>query len=63
MEGIRKYHVNFVIVVERPPVEYFLPPEYDCFEMLSKEYAGVFHLEYHGTRFSIYRVSDEKMDT
>lgn len=63
MDGIRKYHVNFIIVVERPPVEYFLPPEYDCFETLSKEYAGVFHLEYRGARFSIYGVADEKIDT
>jgi hypothetical protein len=63
IKGIRKYHVKFIIIVERPPIEYFLPPEGASFQKLLDKYPGTFYLADRGPRFRIYGVSGEKKDT
>jgi len=55
MEGIRKYHVDFVIVNEREN-SYWLPPEQDCFAPLFSAYPRAFRLVHEGPRFRIFEI-------
>jgi hypothetical protein len=58
MDGIRRHKVNFIVVIDRTQ-QYWLPPERDCFQGLSKKYPEAFHLVYHDPEFDIYEVSNE----
>ncbi len=60
MDGIQKYKVNFIIVIERSQ-EYYLPPESVCFRALSRAYPRAFHLLYHDPSFDIYEVSADPL--
>src|SRR5437870_4776592 len=57
MDGIQKHKVNFIVVIHRN-VEYWLPPEHDCFKGLSEAYPGAFRLAYDDPSFNIYEVSN-----
>jgi hypothetical protein len=58
MDGISKYHVGFIIVLDRGQDNYWLPPELDCFIRLSAEYPGAFKVVQQGPREKIYAVMD-----
>ena len=53
MDGIRKYKVNYVILIRRKH-SYFLPPEEDCFAAVLKENASSFHLVVDTPEYRIY---------
>ena len=55
MDGIRRYHVEFVVVARHQP-SYWLPTEVYCFQALEQDYPGVFHLSHRGPDDSVYEV-------
>ena len=59
MEGIRKYHVDWVIVTVKD-YNYWLPSEPDCFEPLLREYPGEFQLAHEGPQYRIFAVVGHK---
>jgi hypothetical protein len=56
MNGIMKYHVDFVVVVERGDATYWRPGEDRCFERLIDRYPSRFALVQQGTRERVYAV-------
>jgi hypothetical protein len=57
MEGIRKYHVGFVIVIDRAQNSYWRPAEEDCFERLSSAYPEAFKLVQEGAHERVFEVA------
>jgi hypothetical protein len=57
-EGIRKYKVNYVILIRRKQ-SYFLPPEEDCFAAVLMENASSFLLAAETARYQIYKRNGE----
>jgi hypothetical protein len=55
MEGIRKYKVNYVILIRRKQ-SYFLPPEEDCFAAVLAENAKAFLPAVETASYRIYEV-------
>ena len=55
MEGIRKYNVNYVILIRRKQ-SYFLPPEEDCFAALLANNASEFRLVADTPKYRIYKI-------
>ena len=55
MEGIRKYNVNYVILIRRK-LSYFLPTEEDCFASLLANYGSEFRLVADTPEYRIYKV-------
>jgi len=53
MEGIRKYKVNYVILIRRKK-SYYLPPEEDCFAAVLAQNASAFRLVTETPSFRIY---------
>jgi hypothetical protein len=53
MEGIRKYKVNYVILIRRKQ-SYFLPPEEDCFAAMLAQNANAFRLVAETSGYRIY---------
>jgi hypothetical protein len=53
MDGIRKYKVNYVILVRRKQ-SYFLPPEENCFAAVLARDAGAFRLVVETSGYRIY---------
>jgi hypothetical protein len=53
MDGIRKYKVNYVVLVHRRQ-SYFLPPEEDCFAAVLAAHANAFRLVSETSSFRIY---------
>jgi hypothetical protein len=53
MEGIRKYKVNYVILVRRK-LSYFLPPEEDCFAAVLAGREHEFRLVVETPSYRIY---------
>ncbi len=60
MDGIRRYKVNYIIVIERYE-EYWLPPEPVCFKALSDKYPEAFRLVYRDPHFSLYEVRNQSL--
>ena len=58
MEGIRRHRVEFVVVIDRES-SYWLPPEGDCFNELTRAYPGRFGLVHESPRLKIFRVSGD----
>jgi hypothetical protein len=58
MEGIRRYHVQYIVVITRRWY-YYLPPETLCFELLDKAYPGSFRLVHSDGQVRIYQVLPE----
>jgi hypothetical protein len=56
MDGIAKYHVDWVVVVERED-SYFLPADDACFARLEETYPGAFRLVHRGPNNRIYQVT------
>jgi hypothetical protein len=55
MEGIRRYKVDYAIVVRRRE-SYYLPPDEACFAPLLEAYPDAFHLVYQDPQFRIFQV-------
>ncbi len=55
MDGIRKYNVQYIIVVDRTD-SYYLPPERSCFEPLYRAYREVFRLVHESPQVRIFEV-------
>jgi lipid-A-disaccharide synthase-like uncharacterized protein len=55
MDGIRRYHVEFVVVARHQP-SYWLPTEVDCLQALQQAYPGVFRLSHRGPDNYVYEV-------
>jgi hypothetical protein len=55
MEGIRKHHIGYVVVIDRDQY-YYLPPETTCFDLLNKAYPRAFRLAEAGDHVKIYEV-------
>lgn len=53
MEGIRRYKVNYVVLIRRKQ-SYFLPPEEDCFAAVLADNPGAFRLASENTKFRVY---------
>jgi hypothetical protein len=56
MEGIRKYNVNYVILIRRK-LSYFLPPEEDCFAPLLANYGSEFRLVADTPKYQIFKTA------
>jgi hypothetical protein len=56
MEGIRKYKVNYVILIHRKQ-SYFLPPEEDCFAAVLAANPNTFRLVVESARYRIYKAN------
>lgn len=56
MDGIRRYHVEFVVVTRHQP-SYWLPAEVDCIQALQKAYPGAFRLSHRGPDNSVFQVA------
>ena len=56
MQGIREYHVQFVVVTY-PSWNCWIPTDYDTFRYLQAAYPSVFHLVHQAPRDSIYEVA------
>jgi hypothetical protein len=56
MEGIKKYRIDFVVVVRRQN-SYYLPADDDSFALLLATYPDAFHLLHHGPEFRIFAVA------
>jgi hypothetical protein len=57
MEGILRHQVDFVIVVRRGDLSYYLPPDDDCFAALLAAYPDAFRLVYRVPDFRIFQVT------
>ncbi len=57
MEGIRKYKVNYVVLIRRKQ-SYFLPPEEDCFAAVLAENANAFRLVIETKGYRIYKTEE-----
>jgi hypothetical protein len=57
MDGIRRLHVDFIVVVRRT-FSFYLPPETDCFTPLIVAFPNAFQLETVETDFRVFRVTD-----
>jgi hypothetical protein len=55
MDGIRKYHIQYVILIERG-FNYYLPPETVCFSLLEKAYPQNFRLVENQGHVKIFEV-------
>ena len=55
MEGIRKHHIDYVIVINRDQY-YYLPPETTCFDLLYNAYPQAFRLAEANGHAKIYEV-------
>jgi hypothetical protein len=55
MEGIRKHHIGYVVVIDRNSY-YYLPPETACFDLLDKAYPQAFRLAEANGHVKIYEV-------
>src|SRR5262249_49704815 len=58
MDGIRRHHVEYVVVIKRG-FNYYLPPETTCFDLLHAAYPDAFRLEDANVPVKIYRVLAE----
>ena len=58
MEGIRKYGVQFVIVISRTS-SYWLPPDQDCFQPLVSAYPHAFRLLHEEPGVRIFEITSE----
>jgi hypothetical protein len=56
MNGIRKYHVEWVVVVSRE-TSYFLPADDVCFDRLVHTHPDAFRLVHEGPHNQVYRVT------
>ena len=56
LNGIFKYHVDFVVVVTRGKNAYWRPDDDQCFQSLTDRYPERFTLVQAGTREKIYAV-------
>jgi hypothetical protein len=56
MEGIKKYRIDFVVVVRRQS-SYYLPADDDSFALLLATYPDAFRLLHHGPEFRIFEVA------
>jgi hypothetical protein len=56
MDGIRRYGIRYVVVVEGRRDSYFLPPEEHCFGPLVSTYPGAFRLVHLGPNNRVYEV-------
>jgi hypothetical protein len=57
MEGIRKYHVDEVVVIDRE-YSYWKPSEAESFRVLYQAYPGAFVLIHEGRRSKVFAVVD-----
>ena len=55
MDGLRKYRVQYVVVIQRG-ANYYLPPETVCFNLLNKAYPGAFRLVDEEGQMKIYQL-------
>jgi hypothetical protein len=55
LDGIRKRHVNYVLVVRRKN-SFYLPSDEDCFKPLLEAYPEAVHLVVTGKDYSVYEV-------
>jgi hypothetical protein len=55
MDGIRQYHIRYVVIVDRS-FHYYLPPDTTCFELLLNAYPNSFGLVKQQGRLRIYEV-------
>ncbi len=56
MDGIRKYNVNYVILIRRKQ-SYFLPPEEDCFAAVLAKTGDAFRLVEETPGYQIYKTA------
>jgi hypothetical protein len=63
LDGIFKYHVDFVIVVTRGTSSYWKPDEDQCFQSLVDRYPGHFVLVQTGDREKVYAVVHPERDS
>ncbi len=61
MEGIRKYNVNYVILIRRKQ-SYFLPPEEDCFALVLANHGREFRLVADTPKYQVYRMEATPAD-
>ena len=61
MEGIRKYNVNYVILIRRKQ-SYFLPPEEDCFASVLANHGREFRLVADTPKYQVYRMEATPAD-
>lgn len=54
IEGIRRHHVEFIVISERRN-NYWLPPESNCFASLLRAYPNAFRLVHEEPRFRIFK--------
>src|SRR5581483_3691721 len=59
LDGIRKYHVGAIIVVDRDGNSYWQPPDNTCFRALQRAYGGMFRLIHSGPQNQIFAVNPE----
>lgn len=55
MDGIRRLHVDYVVVVHRQ-YSYYLPPDDDCFAPLLAAYPEAFRLAFQAPEFRVFLV-------
>ena len=56
MEGMRKYGVQYVVVLDRRGETYWQPPEDQCFKRLSVSFPKAFHLVHRGPREEVFEL-------
>ena len=56
MEGIQKYHVALIVVVDRPPDSYWRPADQACFQSLRVAYPSMFRLVHQGPGNRVFEV-------
>lgn len=56
MQGIRRHGISYVVVADRSPDDYYLPPDPVCFARLQAQFPGAFRLVFGDQRVEIYQV-------
>jgi len=59
MQGIRRHRISHVVVADRAPNDYFLPPDPVSFARLQARYPAAFRLVFDDRRFAIYAVVEQ----
>jgi hypothetical protein len=61
LEGLRRLHIHYLIVVDRD-FSYYLPPDEVCFDLVQRAYPSAFRLVAHLGQARIYEVVPAAVD-
>ncbi len=59
LDGIRKYHIQALVVVDRNGTNYWLPSDQDCFHAMQRAYGSMFHLVHRGPHNWVFAIDSD----